>query len=71
MVKHSDHFLQVDAGQPGGREHGRKERILRAAITARDRLCAVKSHCEALLSSQKSPSKGDISMKWTLSVTVS
>lgn len=47
---------QVEADQPGSTAQGRKERILRAAISARDRLCDAKTHCEALLRSSASRS---------------
>lgn len=41
---------QVDTGQPGASEHAKKERILRAAIKARDRMGGVKTHYETLMS---------------------
>ena len=36
-------------GSPGSIEHARKERILRAAIKARDSIVQAKLHCEALM----------------------
>ena len=44
--------LQADAGQPGSNDGIGNQRaaILKAAIAARDRIGAVKSHCEALMS---------------------
>ena len=44
---------QVEVGQPGTAEHGRRERILRAAIGLRDRILAAKTHYEALMKSQQ------------------
>ena len=41
---------QVDTGQPGASEHAKKERILRAAIRARDRMGGVKTRYETLMS---------------------
>ena len=39
----------MDVGSPGSIEHARKERILRAAIKARDSIVRAKLHCEALM----------------------
>ena len=44
--------MQADAGKPGSNDGVGNQRaaILKAGIAARDRIGAVKTHCEALMS---------------------